>query len=110
MSTRPKFFSIGDPRLLQSSRRFHVFSGSLVSSDIGSPPTRVVCKLSYGSVGMERLLRESVIYDYLKDLQGTVVPRCYGHFNKSKDAGCLVIEHAGEALTTCFADLDGELK
>lgn len=91
--------SVRDPCLIQSSRRLHVFSGFLILSSCETP---VVCKLSFGSVGQDRLMRESVIYDHLKNLQGKVVPRCYGYFEDRKTAGCRVLEHAGEALTTCF--------
>lgn len=104
-------FLVRDPCLIQSGRRFHVFSGTLrASKSKSSPPIRVVCKLSYTSAGRDRLLRESVIYDHLKSLQGKVVPRCYGYFEDTNIAGCLVLEHAGEALTTCFENLDDELK
>lgn len=103
-------FTVQGPCLLQSSRRFKVFSGSLLSSNSDSPPIQVVCKLSYGPVGMDRLMGEAMIYEDLKKLQGEVVPRCYGYFEDSKVAGCLVLEHAGESLQTCFWALDDELK
>lgn len=103
-------FTVQNPCLLESSRRFHVFSGSLISSSSGSPPIEVVCKLTYGPVGMDRLMGEAMIYDDLRNLQGKVVPRCYGYFEDSKVAGCLVLEHAGKALQTRFDGLDDELK
>lgn len=102
--------SVRDPILLQSGRRFHLLSGSLFSSNSETPPIQVVCKLSFSAKGMDRLLRESVIYDHLKNLQGKVVPRCYGYFEDTAVAGCLVLEHAGEAVATCFEYLNGELK
>lgn len=102
--------SVQDPSLLQSNDRFHVFSGSLVSSDPESRPTRVVCKLSYDSAGMDRLMGEDMIYDDLKNLQGKVVPRCHGYFEDPQVAGCLVLDYAGEALQYSFASQDDELK
>lgn len=59
---------------------------------------------------MDRLMGEAMIYEDLKELQGKVVPRCYGYFENSKVAGCLVLEHAGEAIQTPFSYLDDELK
>lgn len=109
-NVKSEALTVHDSCLLESRRRFHLVSGSLVSSNFGAPPIRVICKISFDPVGRDRLLRESLIYDHLKDLQGKVVPCYFGYFENVKVAGCLVLEYAGEALTTCFDYLDDELK
>lgn len=96
--------------LLHSDDRFHILAGSLVTPAGATLSAKVVCKLSYVREGMDCLVQEASVYRALKHLQGKVIPRCYGHFEDLEVAGCLVLEYAGEALHTCFANISDELK
>lgn len=90
-----------------------VFAGRLASTAAGPQNCSyvpVVCKLSYTSEGMGSLAWEAAMYHSLYDLQGTVVPRLYGYFGERGKASCLVIEYAGQPLSTRFENLDNELK
>lgn len=49
------------------------------NEDVSSHPPRMVIKVSAEREG-HRLAREAAMYDYLKPLQGRVIPRCYGYF------------------------------
>lgn len=91
---------VDELRLLQSGDRFDVFSGVL---DLpGTGPQRVVCKIAYELYAIKRGVCEFIVYQALKHLQGKVVPRCFGYFQEPGEVGCLVLEYAGEPLSTCF--------
>lgn len=102
--------SVECSRLIQSDDRFQIFEGSLAMSANPTSSARVVCKLSFTKKGMDNLAQEDSIYDALKNLQGKVIPRCYGYFENLEIAGCLVLEYAGEPLRRSFEYLSGDLK
>lgn len=93
--------------LLKSSDRFDVFSGSLV---LPTGPQRVVCKIAYTPDGIEGTEREFVVYKTLKHLQGKVIPRCFGYFEEPGEAGCIILEYAGEPLGTYFEYAPDDIK
>lgn len=99
--------SVDGMRLLQSSDRFDVFSGSLI---LPTGSQRVVCKIAYTSDGIEGTEQEFIIYEALKRLQGKVVPRCFGYFEEPGEAGCIILEYAGEQLNTCFERAPQDIK
>lgn len=93
--------------LLKSSDRFDVFSGVLT---LPTGSQRVVCKIGYTSQGIEGTEREFIIYEALNHLQGKVVPRCFGYFEEPGEAGCIILEYAGEELNTCFERAPQDIK
>lgn len=93
--------------LLKSSDRFDVFSGSLV---LPRGSQRVVCKIAYTEQAIEGTEREFIIYEALKRLQGKVVPRCFGYFEEPGEAGCIILEYAGEPLGTRFERAPQDIK
>lgn len=47
----------------------------------------------------------------LKELQGHIVPKCYGLFHVPKDhVACLVLEYCGESIDCEFDELDMDLR
>lgn len=95
--------------LMQSSDRFDIFSGSLVVPK-GSHWQFLVCKIAYTEKAIECIEREFLIYEALKHLQGKVVPRCFGYFEEPGEAGCIVLEYAGDELNTCFERAPQDIK
>ena len=93
------------------SSTVYVFSGclSLSSEPLAASTAPVVCKITYDKSWIDRLSWEAFMYHNLHNLQGQVIPRLYGYFEKEDFAGCLILQHAGEPLETCFEDL-GDLR
>ncbi|KAI0077461.1 hypothetical protein K474DRAFT_1596083 [Panus rudis PR-1116 ss-1] len=69
----------------------------------------VAVKWSRGKHAIEVLSKEVRLYaTALAELQGSVVPRCYGYFEETIDGvdiGCLVLERCGKTLT-CATDME----
>ncbi|KAH9916870.1 uncharacterized protein B0H18DRAFT_1137879 [Fomitopsis serialis] len=63
----------------------------------------VICKVIYGGKRQRSALHhEKQVYDALEELQGNIIPRCYGLFEGELGgelATCLVLEDFGEPLT-----------
>ncbi|KAH9921821.1 uncharacterized protein B0H18DRAFT_1020355 [Fomitopsis serialis] len=63
----------------------------------------VICKVIYGGKRPRAALHhEKEVYDVLEELQGDIIPRCYGLFEGELGgelATCLVLEEFGEPLT-----------
>lgn len=91
----------------ESSDRFDLFLGSLV---LPTGPERVVCKIAYTKGEIKDIQREFIVYEALEHLQGKVVPRCFGYFEWPDEAGCIIMEYAGEPLSTCFECVAEDVK
>ncbi|KAJ7198827.1 hypothetical protein GGX14DRAFT_373805 [Mycena pura] len=64
----------------------------------GMEPTNVVAaKIARGKEEVEDMEREAGLYEHqLKDLQGTIVPTCYGFYTakvNGQSLGCLLLEY-----------------
>ena len=70
---------LGD--MLSQGDYHSVFS---VSSSTGVLYSRMVIKISAEGEG-RRLANEAAMYDYLRPLQGIVIPKCYGYFRTFVD-------------------------
>ncbi|KAJ7248216.1 hypothetical protein B0H12DRAFT_1020110 [Mycena haematopus] len=61
------------------------------------PSNVVALKLAHGKEEVEEMEREAGFYEnQLKDLQGTVVPKCYGFYTtkvRGTPLGCLLLEY-----------------
>ncbi|PBL04278.1 hypothetical protein ARMGADRAFT_905691, partial [Armillaria gallica] len=79
--------------------RRNIFRASMHPS--GGQPTMVIIKMSHTEEEFSRLQQEAKVYDKnLRNLQGTVVPKCYGLFatnNRGTKTGCLVLEYCATA-------------
>ncbi|GBE89702.1 hypothetical protein SCP_1700260 [Sparassis crispa] len=65
-------------------------------------PREVVCKVVYGRPARDKLHFEFSMYDKLQDLQGRLIPQCFGLYEGEMDDGraaCLLLEYCGEELT-----------
>ncbi|KAJ7705776.1 hypothetical protein B0H16DRAFT_1635668 [Mycena metata] len=61
--------------------------------------THIVAKSAYQSWASERLLHEFAVYEFLRGLQGTVIPSLFGMYRNLDDgSSMLVTSYAGEAL------------
>jgi hypothetical protein len=71
--------------------------------------TRVVAKAAYQPGTSDRLLHELAVYEFLRALQGVVIPSLFGMYRNLDDgSSILVTSHAGETLrdfnTLCLKD------
>ncbi|KAF7368933.1 hypothetical protein MVEN_00219500 [Mycena venus] len=76
----------------------------------GMEPTDVVAlKVARGSEAVEEMEREAGFYEHqLRDLQGTVVPKCYGFYTakvRGMDIGCLLLEYCSGPPGRDFAHI-----
>ncbi|GBE89721.1 hypothetical protein SCP_1700450 [Sparassis crispa] len=65
------------------------------------PAQAVICKVVLGKRGVARLRNEVDMYWRIAELQGDVVPRCFGLFEGELEDGpsaCLVLQDCGERL------------
>lgn len=92
-------------QILQANRRSTVYRGQC--KDVDGSDIELVIKFTASA---DHVDAEAENYKKLKDLQGSIVPTCYGTLREG-DTGkvkCLVLQHFGEPLGIDFHDLPRE--
>ncbi|RDB23734.1 hypothetical protein Hypma_009467 [Hypsizygus marmoreus] len=110
----PGHWSTRSPSYFYSGR-YEIFRGDLIRPEADASednPPHIVLKFSDEGVNVDSLMKEAEIYEVLvKDLQGDVIPKCFGVFQAEIDGNlltCLITEYCGQPLNKPFCDWDRE--
>jgi len=70
-----------------------------------------VAKVAMGMEGMDNLKHETIMYQYAPNLQGSVLPRCYGYYeNEQGTAAFILLEDCGRPYNGPLKDLPDSTK
>ncbi|KAF8511264.1 hypothetical protein BU17DRAFT_97365 [Hysterangium stoloniferum] len=112
--------NIPDPTLKPFSIWEHISRGSVadvyrgalnVDTEKDSASQRAfVVKVAMGMEGVDNLKYETIMYQYAPDLQGSVLPRCYGYYENEQGAALILLEDCGRPYDGPLQDLPDHTK
>ncbi|KAH9918149.1 uncharacterized protein B0H18DRAFT_1032224 [Fomitopsis serialis] len=76
----------------------------------------VICKIARGDGALMRLEHEYHIYQYLEELQGSLIPKCFGIFRAEPtgaqgfDEACLLLEDCGRRMDKPIKDMSWQFR
>jgi len=108
-STAAIFLEQDESKIIES-KTSTVYTGILKQN---AASVDVMCKMAFRKKHKDILQHEFMCYEHLREVQGEIIPTCYGLFKGEMDGDnilCLVLEYGGERLRYVMQCMNWDFK